>query len=94
MNDPRKDAKLRLWGDAEQAAIRLCHSDGTDYGEPYDDWPENIETDGEVWENQASARNHYREVSRSVLMAAFDYGWHGKSGLAAPWPFYEERIDE
>lgn len=55
----------------ERAAIRLCHWDGWDYGEPYDAWPEKItDSDGSVWEPREDAMEDYRDRARAIVKAA------------------------
>jgi hypothetical protein len=57
----------------EAGAIRFCHWDGWDYGEPYDKWPETIvQIDGGPWSSQEDAREDYRDRANGILAAAFN----------------------
>jgi hypothetical protein len=57
----------------EAGAIRFCHWDGWDYGEPYDKWPETIvHIDGGPWSSQEDAREDYRDRANGILTAAFN----------------------
>lgn len=54
----------------ESIDIEVCHWDGWDYGEPYDQWPVICDSDGTPWEPRETAIEDYMDRAKAVVEAA------------------------